>query len=431
MKNLFSRVRSFALMALAVTAALLPTATWATATARVCERVMGYLLTPVTGMVLNANTLTSLIPTLYESLDIVSREMVGFIPAVTMDANASRAAVGQTVTIPLAPAQAAADITPGITAPNNGDQSIGNTSIVITKSRAVPFRWNGEEQLGVNSGPGYAGIRTNQIVQAMRTLVNEVEVDLGSVVALNASRAYGTAGTTPFASNLGDPAQMLKIMKDNGAPISDLQMVIDTTAGANMRTLAQLTKANEAADTQLLRQGILLDLHSFSIRESAGVASSVAGTGASYVTSSGPYAVGATAITLATGTGTVPAGSIVTFAGDTNKYVVAAGVAAPGVITLAAPGLRKSLANGVALSVTSAGTANAAFHRSAIVLAARAPAVPVEGDQAADRVSITDPRSGLTFEVAMYPQYRQVRYEVALSWGVANIKPAHTAILLG
>lgn len=40
-----------------------------------------------------ANTLNSLIPTLYESLDIVSRELVGFIPSVALDANAARAAV--------------------------------------------------------------------------------------------------------------------------------------------------------------------------------------------------------------------------------------------------------------------------------------------------------------------------------------------------
>ena len=96
-----------------------------------------------------ANTLTGLMPTLYESLDIVSRELVGFIPSIAMDASAERAAVGQQILVPITPAAAAVSITPGVTAPNQGDQIIGNTPMSIAFAQAVPFRWNGEEQKGL------------------------------------------------------------------------------------------------------------------------------------------------------------------------------------------------------------------------------------------------------------------------------------------
>jgi hypothetical protein len=375
-----------------------------------------------------ANTLTSLIPDLYEALDIVSREQVGFIPAVTLDSSADRAALNQSVRVFQTPASAAEDVVPGQLPPDDGDQSIGNVPIVITKSRAVPFRWTGEEQKGINSGAGYANIRRDQISQALRTLTNEIEANVASL-ASTASRAWGTAGTTPFASDLSDPAQVLKILKDNGAPPSDLQMIIDTTAGAKVRSLAQLTKANEAGTTELRAQGTLLDIHSFKIRESAGVGIHTPGTGASFVTS-GALAIGATVIPVITGTGTVLAGDVVTFAGDTNKYVVATALAA-GSFTISAPGLRKAATSGSAVTLLAAYTGNMAFSRSAIVLATRMPALPEEGDMAADRVTITDPRSGLSFEVAMYLQYRRVRYEVSIAYGWANIKPAHTALFLG
>jgi hypothetical protein len=55
----------------------------------------------------------------------------------------------------------------------------------------------------------------------------------------------------------------------------------------------------------------------------------------------------------------------------------------------------------------------------------------MEGDAASDRTVISDPRSGLSFEVAMYPQYRRMRYEISLAYGAALIKPNHAAILLG
>lgn len=386
-----------------------------------------------TGLILGANTLTSLIPSLYAALDVVSRELVGAIPCATLDASASRAAVGQTVLSFKTPTSTASDITPGVTPPNDGDQVIANVAVTITKSRRVPFRWNGEEELGLNNnGAGSDAIRADQIQQAIRTLVNEMEVDTVNAARLDASRAYGTSGNTPFASTLGDPAQIRKILDDNGAPPSDRCLVIDTTAGANLRTLAQLTKANEAGTTLTLRDGELLNIHGMSIHESAGVKTHTIGNGASYTSDTTGYAVGSTSITLITGTGTVLAGDYVTFAGDTNKYMVATGLAAPGVLVLQAPGLQKALAaSAVAMTVGAIFTGNLAFSKSSLMLATRAPALPQGGDLAVDRMMITDPRSGISFEVAMYPQYRQMQYELSACWGTAGIKSQHKAILLG
>jgi hypothetical protein len=378
-----------------------------------------------------ANTLTNLTPDLYQAMDVVSRELVGFIPSVTLDSGIERAAVGQTVRSFVTPASTASDISPAVTAPNDGDQVIGNQDMTISKSRGVPFRWNGEEQRGVNSGAGYNQIRVDQIAQAMRTLTNEMESDLASLYS-TASRAYGTAGTTPFASDLSDTANIRKILADNGAPLTDMQLVMNTAAGAKVRTLGQLTKANEGADTSLLRQGELLDIHGVSLRESAQVGTITNGTGSAYTTNTDGYAIGDTAITLITGSGTVLAGDVVTFAGDSNKYVVASGVAAPGVITLAAPGLQQAIpASATAMTIGGDFAANFAFSKSAIVLATRAPARPEEGDMADDVMMVTDPRSGLSFEISLYKQYRQVRYEVAAAWGFKNFKPEHSALLLG
>jgi len=376
----------------------------------------------------SANTLTNLIPDFYQSLDTVSRELTGFIPSVMLDASASRAAVGQTVRSFVAPASTAADITAASYAPDTGGQTIATTSLSIAKARAVPVQWTGEEQASISGGHGFGKVFQNQISQAMRTLVNEIETDLAAL-HIHASRAYGTAGTTPFASSLIDPANVRKILSDNGAPIGDMQLVINTTAGASMRTLAQLTKANEGGSDALLRQGELLNIHGMSVRESAQVATNTAGTGASYL-SNGALAVGATSVAVDAGTGTVLAGDIVTFAGDTNKYVVVTALTG-GSFVLAAPGLHKALADNVAITVVAAAARNMAFDRNAIVLLARAPMVPAEGDQATDATIVTDPRSGLSFEIRMYKGYRQVHYEVAMAWGVSCVKPAHVALLLG
>jgi len=379
-----------------------------------------------------ANTLTSLIPDIYAALDVVSRELVGLIQACARDSRADRVAANQTLRIPISPANAAGgNITPAMTLPAAADQTILNNTLTISKQRFFPFSWTGEEQKSVDYGPGFLTLKQYQIAQAIRAAVNEVEVDVATAAYQGASRAFGTAGTTPFATSIVDLAQIKKILDDNGTPMSDRSLVMNTTAGVNFRSLANLYKVNEAADASLLRKGTLGSIYDFGVRESAQIPTVTKGTGAGYLVNNGAgYPIGATAITVDTGAGTILKGDVITFAGDTNKYVVGAALSGA-VVTLALPGLRQAVADNAAITVGNNFAGNVAFSRNAVLLATRLPAIPEEGDQASDRMVVTDPNSGLSFEFAVYPGFRMNVYHVSLAWGVSAIKPEHIAILLG
>jgi hypothetical protein len=375
---------------------------------------------------MSANTLTNLIPTIYKAADIVSREMVGMIPAVTLHPGAEAIAKDQPVRFQIVPSMTSIDVTPAAATPDPAGQNIGSDTMTIDKSKAVLFPWTGEESLSIRDQ--YGKTLQDQFAQAFRTLTNEMESDL-TALYVHASRAYGTAGTAPFGSTLADSAQALKILQDNGAPMSDLQMVLNTAGGAALRTLGQLTKANEAGNDDMLRRGVLLNQHGFAIRESVQFGLHTKGGGAGYLAAA-LEPIGETSLAVDTGTGTVLAGDILTAAGDTNKYVVGTALAG-GIIGINENGLRQALPDTTALTVGNNYTPNMFFDRSAIHLLTRTPAMPEGGDLADDRILVTDPISGLTFSVAIYRQYHQVSYEVSIAWGVKAVKSEHIGLILG
>ncbi|HSH17288.1 MAG TPA: P22 phage major capsid protein family protein, partial [Verrucomicrobiae bacterium] len=300
------------------------------------------------------------------------------------------------------------------------DQTIGTKSLVVDNYKSVGFNWTGEEEFGINTGPRMERIIVDQLAQCFRSHANAIESFVWGLGYIGASRAIGTtAGTAPV---LADFAGAKKILDDNGAPASDRSVVIDTTAGVALRGTSNLYKVNEAGDSGLLRNGTLGNLYGFGIRESAAIVPVTAGTMASATSTAAAFTVGQTLIPLATaGTGLVSAGDIITFANDTNKYLVAsvsfagANPASGDTITLAEPGLRKAQASATrAITVFATSTRNIAMSRNAITLATRLPKYQ-NGDQATDRQVITDPVSGISFELSMWPGQRMVKYEVAIA----------------
>ena len=384
-----------------------------------------------------ANVLTDLAADIYKAADIVGRELVGVIPSMTINAGTERAAFGDTVRSAFTRAATVNDAyTPSMTIPQGDDQTVDNKTTTIDKVANVKIPYTGEDILHLNNGVGYETVYGDQIAQAMRGITNTIESYAALTISQGASRAIGTAGTTPFASDFDAIAELRQVLVDNGMPLDGQATVaMNTNAGTKLRNLAQLQKVNEAGGEELLRRGELLNLQGLMLKESNGIATHVKGT-ATGVTVNGALAIGATAIVFngaTAGATGIKAGDVVTFAGDAdNKYVVETGIsAASGTFTIQAPGLRAAIADDAAVTIGANYTGNFAFHRAAAELVVRPPAQPQGGDAAVDRMTVQDPFSGLVYEIAVYKGYGKAMFDITTFYAAKVWKPQFVATLLG
>jgi len=379
------------------------------------------------------NKLDPIIPILYAALFVVSAEIVGIIPAASRNLTAEQAALNQTVRVPVTPPSELQDITPG-TPPTNGGDEIDYVDMAITNNKiARPIVWNGDEQISV--GGMLNPIMVDQYAQAMRSIVNQVERDVCLEAAIGAAMAgnvYGMAGSTPFASSLDDLAEIRRIQDDLGTPLSNRNLVINTSTGAALRKLVQLTNVNQAGENTLLRRGVLSNLFDYAIRESGGFAPVNPGTQTS-LTLSADAPKGASAIAVTALTGTLNIGALIVIAG---KYYTLTAPALAGATTLQiSPSLHEDVASDVTGTILSSYLPNVAFSRDFIYLAARTPSMPNQvngaGGTLLDMTTITDPASGLTFQVCLFDRYRQIAIEIGLAWGQKAVNKRHGLLLLG
>ncbi len=381
----------------------------------------------------NTITISSLAENIFRARDQVAREKIGFLSSVIVNSDRGGVSINGTVTsFRTAQPTLNTSYTPSMTLPDGDDQTVTADTMQVTQVANVKIPLKGETLKQLDNTVGGQAVLDDMFAQAIRKMVNAIEAGTGTVLKNGASRVVGTAGTNPFASTFDILADARKVLVDNGAPFDgDVSAVFNTTATTALRKLSNLYKVNEAGTSDMLRNSEIMDLGGFKIKESAGVASHTKGTGASYVTS-GVTAVDGTSIALVTGTGTVLAGDVVTFAADTNnKYVVGTGVAAPGTIILNQPGARVSIATANALTIGNSYSGNVAFHRSAAELVMRPPAQPYGGDAATDRMTISDDKSPLVFEVAIYRGYGMAVIDITCFYQAKVWKPEFVVGIMG
>lgn len=394
--------------------------------------------TPRARCSLNDISLNGLTEILYQARDMVAREPTGFAQGVMVNGGSEGVSAGGTVkSMRTNEPTLETSYAPGMTPPDAADITTTTEELVLSlyAGASIPLKGEQFQQLAATVG---AEMAMQQLYkQAIRKIINQVEAQLGIAAYQGASRATGTAGTTPFATNFNAVNELRQILEDNGCPLEDgdLSLVISSLAGTNLRNLGQLTKANEAATDATLRRGELLNISGFSIRTSAGVQLHTKGAGTGALIN-GAEGIGQTTLTFDTmtvnSTG-IKAGDIITHANDAvNKYVVRTGsTAVSGDIIIAHPGLRIAAADNAALTIGNNYTANVGYHKSAIELAMRPPAQPPGGDVGEEIAVLVDPKTGLSFSARLYKGYGMNQIKLMAFYGIKVWKPEFVATLLG
>lgn len=359
----------------------------------------------------------------------------GFIKAVNTNTGAEVAARGDVIKVPIGKAGQMIDTPVGFNFPSEAGSDVNSINMELQYAKTVPIDWNGEDQKSMMNSGAWGTVRAQQFADAFNQIRDEIEKTCALEAIKNASRAYGTAGTAPFASgsSMADMAQMKGILDSNKAPAAGRSIVLSSEAETSLLTnQTNMIKVNEAGSDVMIRQGIIMPTYGFNVRSSAQLGVHTAGAGTGYVTNlAASLNAGATEIAVDTGSGSVLAGDVVTFQGDTNKYVITSNNATTTTaVTIGEPGLRKVLADGKTMTIGSDYTPSIALHKSAIALAIRPPKAPEEGDMM-DRTYVTDPYTGIVYEVALVKGQRVVQYQVSAVWGVKAVNPAWIALLLG
>ena len=387
-----------------------------------------------------SNTFTNLAPILYSTAQEVSQEAVGVLDAINLNFDDKGAAVGDTIKLPLAPAAAIDDYTPAMTTTAGTSKIAQAIEVTITESKQTSWHLTGEQIRSLENANSDKEWVRQLVAQGMRTLKNEAEEAAWKAVYKGASRAYGTLGTAPFGSDINDIAAVRKILKDNGAPMADLQLCMNTEASYNLQKLAIYQQAQAAGSDAERRNGMFGNQFGFSLRESGQIGLHTAGTATAGPDALAADAVGSTSITTDGGTDghTFLAGDLVSnltklaALTDTNKYVVGT---ASTVITdttatiyLNRPGLKVANTITNEWGVLGDYTPNVAFERSAVVGAMRIPLIP---DAPHIRQIPISAGNGMTFLLVEIVGDGMITWRLHLCYGFKAVQPEHIAILAG
>ncbi len=331
---------------------------------------------------------------------------------------------GDTITVPIAADITAATVSPSNTLAAAGDTTLTSKTISLNQWKHAGFFLTDQQitQIDIDN------MNMLQGDEAVRSLANNVDSYILGLYKGIYSQA-GTAGTTPFASNVNDWTTGARTKLNNfKAPMDDRAVVLDADAEGN----AINNRALQDASWRGSNEGIVFGDIGYALGASWHLDQNVPtftnsnGTPTSWLVNSGSSAVGDTTIAVDGGSNNPVEGDIFTVAGSTQQFVVAS-FSSP-TITFE-PALTAAFTDNAALTFAASHVANVAFQRNAFGFA-MAPLMDARLNSP-NMQQVTDEKTGLTMRLEVSRQEKQWKFDYDILYGATLLRPAVACRILG
>lgn len=370
-----------------------------------------------------ANNLAAVAPKLLAQGLRALRENAVMPRLVNRDYEVEAAQKGTVVEIPIPSAIADRAVVPGVVPPASVDSAPTAALVPLDQWREAPFHLTDREIL-----ESMDGTIPMQASEAVKSLVNFANAFImGKYKGVYGT--FGVAGTTPFASDTSEATGTRKVLNNQIAPMDNRRFVIDPDAEANALDLRAFQDMSFSGSAEGIVEGKINRKLGFDWFMDQQVPTHTKGVATGTPLSNGTGSVGDVTVVTDGWTndtaGILLEGDIITFAGDSQTYVVTADVASgsttgPATIPIA-PGLQLALADGVAITVVADHVVNLGFHRDAFAFASRPLLDSAEG-MGNILESMTDPVSGLSLRLEISRQHKQTQFSYDMLFGAALVR---------
>jgi hypothetical protein len=390
-----------------------------------------------------ANTISNIVPQLLVGGLPTLREMAVTPRLINKSIGNEARDRGDTIDVPVASAIAQRSVTPAAAQAANQDFSPTKVQIALDQWKEASFQLSDKDVDQVMSGT-----IPMQAAEAVKALANGVD----SYVLGLYTGVYnygGTAGTTPFGTNLNQFKDARKWLNKSLAPMDDRAVVLDSDAEANALVLDQFLRADARGDQGgIIRGQIGEKLGSrWFLNQNVPTHTKgtfvVTGTGAKdYIVNKASVAAGAAvmifqgATTSCTLGGSLVVGDIFSVGSAAQTYTVtaAASVAVGAGATLSvqfSPVAAAAFAADATVVIVATHQVNITFHRDAFALASRPLSESQIGGIGSNFRGVTDPITGLAMRLELSRQYKQTTYSYDMLYGAKLVRADQAARILG